>query len=57
MLWQVICRNPFFKNAYKLLAIMEKTTIIKQKWLDLEKQADNKWVLLNINLDNLLYKV
>ena len=54
MLWQVICRNPFFKNAYKLLAIMEKTTIIKQKWLDLEKQADNKWVLLNINLDNLL---
>lgn len=56
MLWQVIIRNPFFKNAYELLAKIEKVNILKEKWLELEKQADNKWVLLNINLDKLLWE-
>ena len=54
---QVIVRNPFFKNAYYLLEITTKDRRMKEKWKQLKEQATDEWVLLKINLDNLLYKV
>lgn len=50
MLWQVIVRNPYFKNAYMLLQKIDN----KEIWNTIKEEADNRNLLVNINLDLLL---
>ncbi len=45
-LWQVIIRNPEFKNAYKLLHEIDWY----KKWKELEETATNGGILVEINL-------